>query len=67
MKGSDICGWYDICPFKKFYSEDRLDKKWIKNYCWGNYSKCVRKRMEEEGRYHPDNMMPDGTIDKSLK
>jgi hypothetical protein len=23
--------------------------------------------MEEEGRYHPDNMLPDGTINKKLE
>jgi len=26
----------------------------------------VRNKMEEEGLYHPDNMLPDGTIDKDL-
>jgi len=23
--------------------------------------------MEEKGKYHPDNMLPDGTIDEKLK
>jgi hypothetical protein len=23
--------------------------------------------MEEEGKYHPDNMLPDGTRDENLK
>lgn len=67
MKNKDICRWYNVCPLKRFYGEGKIDKRWIEGYCWGNYSKCVRKKMEEEGRYHPDNMMPDGTIEESLK
>jgi hypothetical protein len=27
----------------------------------------VRRKIEEEGQYHPDNMLPDGTIDEKLK
>jgi len=23
--------------------------------------------MEESGKYHPDNMLPDGSIDENLK
>jgi len=44
-----------------------LDKGWVKNYCWGDYLKCTRYKMEEEGLYHADNMMPDGIIDERLK
>ena len=43
-----------------------MDKKWIEAYCWGDFSRCVRKKMEEEGVYHPDTMLPDGTIDGRL-
>ncbi|MBN2120485.1 MAG: uracil-DNA glycosylase [Candidatus Omnitrophica bacterium] len=62
----DICKWYELCPLKRFYEQGRLDKKWIDDYCWVNYSKCVRKRLEEQGIYHSDNMMPDGRINPSL-
>ena len=50
-----------------YYQKGVLDEKWIKSYCKGNFKKCVRYRMEESGKYHPDNMLPDGTIDKNLK
>jgi len=28
---------------------------------------CKRYEMEEKGIFHPDNMLPSGNIDKSLK
>ncbi|PNR98160.1 hypothetical protein X927_08270 [Petrotoga mexicana DSM 14811] len=61
------CKWYIVCPMKRYYDEGKLDKKWIENYCHGDYKSCVRYQMEETGKYHPDNMLPDGTIDKRLK
>ncbi|NQU18713.1 uracil-DNA glycosylase [bacterium] len=61
-----VCVWFDVCPLKRSYEQGKLDRKWIENYCWADYSKCVRKKMEEQGIYHPDNMMPDGTIDERL-
>ena len=67
MKHEDICQWHDVCPLKRFYENGRLDKRWVKDYCWGDYSMCVRKKMKEENIYRPDNMMPDGTINESLK
>ncbi|MBN1621498.1 MAG: hypothetical protein JW871_02785 [Endomicrobiales bacterium] len=60
------CFWYSCCPLKRFYEKGILDKKWVEHYCWGDNSKCVRRQMEDEGKYHPDNMLPDGTIDKKL-
>jgi len=63
MEHKNICKWNDVCPLKRFYEQGRLDGRWVKDYCRGDYFRCVRYRMEEEGSYHPDNMMPDGTID----
>ncbi|MCK4463659.1 MAG: uracil-DNA glycosylase [Candidatus Omnitrophica bacterium] len=67
MNHKETCKWFNVCPLKRFYEQGKLDRKWIENYCQGDYSKCVRYKMEEEGSYHPDNMMPDGTIDERLK
>jgi len=67
MNSKDICKWYDMCPLKRFYERKALDKQWVGNYCWGGYSSCVRYKMEENGVYHLDNMLPDGTIDEKLK
>ena len=61
------CKWYNVCPMKRFFEEGKLEKKWIDGYCKGNYHRCIRRKMEEEGRYHPDNMLPDGTINEELK
>ena len=66
MKHNKICKWYDTCPLKRFYEQGRLEKRWVENYCWGDFLQCIRYRMEEEGSYHPDNMMPDGTIDEKF-
>jgi len=52
---------------KRFYEEGKLDKKWIELYCKGDWGNCVRYQMEEEGRFHPDWMLPDGTLDEKLQ
>lgn len=51
---------------KRFHEQGRLDKRWIQAYCLGNYKDCVRYNLEESGTAHPDNMLPDGSIDKTL-
>jgi len=67
MDYKKVCCWFNVCPLKEFYQQGKIDKRWIEDYCRGNYSECIRKRMEDEGVYHPDNMMPDGTIDNKLQ
>ena len=52
---------------KRFYEERKLDKKWIEGYCFNNHQGCKRYEAEEKGEFHPDNMLPNGEIDKSLK
>jgi len=64
---SSTCKWFEVCPLKRFYEEGRLDKYWIEKYCKGDYRVCVRYGMEEEGKPHPDSMLPDGSIDGSLE
>lgn len=60
------CKWYPVCPMKYYYEAGKLDEKWILNFCKGDCSKCVRYEMEETGQNHPDNMLPDGSIDRNL-
>lgn len=62
-----VCKWFNVCPLKIFYEQGKLNKKWIESYCWGDYLKCVRRKMEDNGIYHPDNMLPDGRIDENLR
>ena len=66
MQVRNICKWYNVCPMKRYFEEGKLDIKWIDGCCKGNYHRCIRREMEEEGKYHPDNMLPDGTIDEEL-
>jgi len=63
---SKDCKWYPLCPMKRFYEKGILDKKWIELYCKGDWESCVRYQMEEKGEFHPDWMLPDGTIDEKL-
>ena len=60
------CKWYCCCPMKYYFEQGKLDKKWIENYCYRDWEKCVRYQKEESGIYHPDNMLPDGEIDENL-
>jgi hypothetical protein len=52
---------------KYYYEHGKIDSFWVENYCKNNYLQCVRYQMEETGQYHPDNMMPDGTLNASLE
>ena len=61
------CPWFPVCPMKRFWEEGRLDKKWIEQYCQGDWKSCVRYQMERRGKFHPDWMLPDGSIDEELK
>lgn len=60
------CKWYPVCPMKYYYEQGKLDKKWIDQYCLGEWFRCVRYQMEEKGEYHPDWMLPDGSLDERL-
>ena len=60
------CKWYASCPMKHFYEAGSLDRKWIELYCNGDWLQCVRYHMEERGEPHPDQMLPDGSIDELL-
>jgi len=61
------CKWYPVCPMKWFFENGQLEKKWVDDYCFSDWEKCVRYKMEEDNVYHPDNMKPDGSIDPDLK
>lgn len=52
---------------KYYYEQGILEKKWIEDYCHGDWSSCVRYHMEEKGQPHPDYMLPDGTLCEELR
>jgi len=64
---SHDCKWFLMCPLKMLYDAGRLEPKWVELYCKGLRSTCVRYQMEEKGSYHPDWMLPDGSLDENLK
>lgn len=61
------CKWYPVCPMKWFYESGRLSRRWIELYCKGDWENCTRYQMEEKGEPHPDWMLPDGSLDESLR
>lgn len=61
------CKWFSLCPMKRFYETGRLERKWIELYCKGDWRNCVRYDMEEQGHYHSDWMLPDGSLNENLK
>jgi len=65
----NLCRWYDeTSAMKRAYDQGKLDKKWLKNYCWNGGKGCIRKkRFEGEGYISPDYVLPDGTIDENLR
>jgi DNA polymerase len=52
---------------KCYFEKGLLEERWITGYCKGNWQNCIRYQMEEKGEYHPDNMLPDGSINNQLK
>ncbi|RKX85722.1 MAG: uracil-DNA glycosylase [Spirochaetes bacterium] len=66
MKSAE-CKWFPVCPMNYFHSRGMLRDEQIYPWCKGDWFSCRRYQMEERGQFHPDNMLPDGTIDESLK
>jgi len=62
------CKWCEICPLRRFEKQAKLGNKWAEKYCksHNNWKNCKRYQLEEKGIFHPDNMLPDGKIDKTL-
>ena len=63
-----VCKWYSLCPLRRFEKLGILDLSWGNRYCKSEscWQDCKRYQLEEEGIYHPDNMLPDGRIDPTL-
>ena len=62
-----VCKWYQCCPIKYFVDQGMLEKEWVENYCLIGNKKCIRYQKEENGEFHPDNLLPNGEIRKELK
>lgn len=60
------CKWFPVCPIKFYTKAGLLDPKWIDKYCLLDNHDCIRYQKEERGIFHPDNMLPDGSINSDL-
>ncbi|MCF7892594.1 MAG: uracil-DNA glycosylase [Candidatus Omnitrophica bacterium] len=60
------CKWYQVCPMKRFFEQEKIARHWVDFYCHNNWQKCKRFDLEEKQIEHPDNMLPDGLIDNNL-
>lgn len=52
---------------KRAYEQGKLEKRFIDEYCFGDFRSCVRYQMESRGEPHPDHMRQDGVLDGRLK
>ncbi len=64
---SQVCKWYPLCPMKRLFKKGAIKESWIQLYCTGDWGSCTRYALEARGEYHPDWMLPDGTLDENLK
>ena len=62
----ELCKWYYSCPIREYTQAGELARYWVENYCFVSNRNCVRYQMEENGEYHPDNMLPNGEIREDL-
>jgi len=60
------CKWFNICPLRKFEKERKLNLVWRNKYCLSSFQKCQRYIEALKKIPHPVNMLPDGSINKSL-
>jgi len=61
------CKWFSVCSMKFYWQQGKIDEIWIKNYCLGNWDKCIRYQKKEAGIFYLDYLMPDGTLNNKLK
>jgi len=61
--------WYSVCPLRRLEREGQIDCSWARDYCrtMDNWHNCRRYTLEERGIPHPDNMLPNGEINESIR
>ena len=62
-----VCPLIRKCVLRKFERIGRLSLKWEKDYCECVFWTCKRYHKLSMSVPVPNNMLPDGTIDKKLK
>ncbi len=63
-----VCRWYYAPPLRQQEKNGKIDLHWAEQYCKSSDGpkKRIRYELGQEGVYHPDNMLPDGSIYKAL-
>ena len=63
-----VCKWFDVCPLRHFEKKNLIDNHFRLEFCESedNWRTCARFIAEKKGREHPDNLLPDGHVNKSL-
>jgi len=61
------CRRFSSCPLNRFCRQGRVDPKWMEQYCRGDWESCRRFILEEQGKSHPDCMLPDGSLNQWLE
>jgi hypothetical protein len=66
---AETCKWLSVCPLRRFERQGKLGVRLRDEYCKSesNWKNCKRFQAEERGEPHPDNMMPDGSIERRLE
>jgi hypothetical protein len=67
MNKKGECKWYVCCPMKEYYEKGLLEAHWVHEYCFGKFNECSRYYLEEKGEWHPNWMLPDGSLDERLR
>ncbi|MBN2312850.1 MAG: hypothetical protein JXM79_02905 [Sedimentisphaerales bacterium] len=63
------CKWYHVCPLRRHERNGKISLHWSETYCQSDdgWLTCERYKLEEQGITHPDTMLPDGTVDPTLR
>jgi hypothetical protein len=56
------CPNIDTCPMFKLLKLEASKTVVIQQYCKGDFSKCKRKQLSDEGKESPDNLFPTGEL-----
>ncbi len=59
-----VCKWFHLCPLRSFEEKKQIDFSFRDTFCSTelNWKKCARYQAEENGEYHPDELLPDGSF-----
>ncbi len=54
------CPRLEMCSMFKLFRHEATKTIFIRQYCEGDFKKCIRKQKKDTGREVPDNLMPNG-------